>query len=93
MPNYPTWSPDPAPRNYEDEMNRGFEEIQEIKRDIENKQEIYETQQIRDLRREMKRSKTEFSRQVHHVRMNSFKHFFWTEKGFVLCPCLPGPLL
>lgn len=42
-------------KNYEDKMNRGFEEIQEIKRDMENRQEIYETQQIRDLRREIKR--------------------------------------
>jgi uncharacterized protein YydD (DUF2326 family) len=42
-------------KNYEDKMNRGFEEIQEIKKDMENKQEIYETQQIRDLRREIKR--------------------------------------
>lgn len=45
-------------KNYEDKMNRGFEEIQEIKRDMENKQEIYETQQIRDLRREIKRLQT-----------------------------------
>lgn len=30
-------------KNYEDKMTRGFEEIQEIKKDMENKQEIYET--------------------------------------------------
>lgn len=42
-------------KNYEDKMNRGFEEIQEMKKDMETRQEIYETQQIRDLRREIKR--------------------------------------
>ena len=36
-------------------MNRGFEEIMDLKKDIALKQEVHETKQIRDLRREIKK--------------------------------------
>ena len=35
-------------------MKREFEQLEEIKKDISNKQEVYETQQIRELRRTIK---------------------------------------
>lgn len=42
-------------KQYEDKMNRGFEEIMDLKKDIALKQEVHETKQIRDLRREIKK--------------------------------------
>lgn len=44
---------------YETKMKRGFLELNELKKDITNKQEVYETQQIRELRREIKRLENE----------------------------------
>ena len=40
-------------------MKRGFLELNELKKDMTNRQEIYETQQIRELRREIKRLENE----------------------------------
>ena len=42
-------------KQYEQKMNRGFEEIMDLKKDMALKQEVHETKQIRDLRRELKK--------------------------------------
>lgn len=41
-------------KDYEEKINRGFEEIDAIKQDLAAKQTLHETQQVRDLRRELK---------------------------------------
>ena len=46
-------------KQYEEKMKRGFQEIMDLKADIAQKQEIHETKQVRDLRREMKKLEDE----------------------------------
>ena len=41
-------------------MKREFEQLEEIKKDISNKQEVYETQQIRELRRTIKQLESQY---------------------------------
>ena len=35
-------------------MNRGFQELNEMKKDFAQKQTVYDSQQVRELRREIK---------------------------------------
>ena len=46
-------------KDYQEKMTRGFQEIDELKKDIASKQEIHDTKQVRELRREMKRLEDE----------------------------------
>ena len=42
-------------KEYEDKMKRGFQELKDLKKDIAQKQEVFDTKQVRDLRREIKK--------------------------------------
>ena len=42
-------------KEYQEKMTRGFQELTDLKKDIASKQEVYETRQVRELRREIKK--------------------------------------
>ena len=46
-------------KQYETKMNLGFEELNELKKDIAQKQQVHETKQVRELRRDVKRLENE----------------------------------
>lgn len=60
-PKYPTFEDqlkeirEGLAKEYQEKMTRGFQEITDLKKDIAQKQEVYETRQVRELRREIKR--------------------------------------
>ena len=42
-------------KDYESKITRGIEELDEMKKDLACRQQLHETQQVRDLRRDLKR--------------------------------------
>jgi len=65
QPEYPTFEDqmknirEGYAKDYQEKITRGFQEIDELKKDIASKQEIHDTKQVRELRREMKRLEDE----------------------------------
>ena len=60
MPKYPTFEEELKSlregyaKEYHEKMKKGFEEIDELKKDMAMRQELHETKQIREMRREIK---------------------------------------
>lgn len=42
-------------KEYEEKIRRGLTELNELKRDMSHKQEVFDTKQVKELRRENKR--------------------------------------
>ena len=46
-------------KEYEERMNQGFEQLNELKKDFAQRQAVYDSKQVRELRREIKKLEDE----------------------------------